>query len=535
MSRIELSASSGGGGGAPSGPAGGNLGGTYPNPTVLSGTAPSFTNVTMDRLKLSGDITAPAWTTSGLRIAGVPATLTDSSSSGTVAAAYTDVLGGNTIAASSATTFTDYFSLFVKQGIAGTNVTLTNKYAFGAESAKFGTSNQLIITAAGVLQATSALLSAPTLSGAQIGTPNSGTLTNCTGLPISTGVSGLGTGIATFLATPTSANLAAAITNETGSGALVFATSPTLVTPILGTPTSGTLTNCTGLPAAGVVGTAAILGANTFTALQTITQASANAGIIASTGYSLTGSNATSALSITGTLNTSGNPAVINVAMTTTAAGATSALAQFLGTTTGTTNVFSVLAPTATTGACIQVAGWYAGEYTAGSSMWWGTSNNRFTSVFGINYQGAYVNKSSVIGFTQDVFANAASDAFFARKAAASIQLGSDAAGVTNQFFTAASRITSDGVGANLTIAGGNGRGAAGGSLILSYYTTAGAATIGTLTSAITIDTTGLITITSGSVLQLGNAAGTAVAVASTNYLTVKDSTGTTYKLLCTT
>ncbi|MEY2512003.1 MAG: hypothetical protein QOE26_2766 [Verrucomicrobiota bacterium] len=57
-----------------------------------------------------------------------------------------------------------------------------------------------------------------------------------------------GTGIGTFLATPTSANLAAAITNETGSGALVFATSPTLVTPALGTPASGTLTNATGLP-----------------------------------------------------------------------------------------------------------------------------------------------------------------------------------------------------------------------------------------------------------------------------------------------
>ncbi len=55
-------------------------------------------------------------------------------------------------------------------------------------------------------------------------------------------------GVATALATPSSANLATAVTDETGSGSLVFATSPTLVTPILGTPTSGTLTNCTGLP-----------------------------------------------------------------------------------------------------------------------------------------------------------------------------------------------------------------------------------------------------------------------------------------------
>jgi hypothetical protein len=54
-----------------------------------------------------------------------------------------------------------------------------------------------------------------------------------------------GTGILTFLGAPSSANLAAAITDETGTGALVFATSPTLVTPVLGTPTSGNLSNCT--------------------------------------------------------------------------------------------------------------------------------------------------------------------------------------------------------------------------------------------------------------------------------------------------
>ena len=58
-------------------------------------------------------------------------------------------------------------------------------------------------------------------------------------------------GFDTFAATPSSANLRSLVTDETGSGALVFATSPTLVTPALGTPSSGTLTNCTGLPVAG--------------------------------------------------------------------------------------------------------------------------------------------------------------------------------------------------------------------------------------------------------------------------------------------
>ena len=58
-----------------------------------------------------------------------------------------------------------------------------------------------------------------------------GALTNCSGLPISTGVSGLAANVATFLATPSSANLRTAVTDETGTGSLVFATSPTLTTP----------------------------------------------------------------------------------------------------------------------------------------------------------------------------------------------------------------------------------------------------------------------------------------------------------------
>ena len=54
------------------------------------------------------------------------------------------------------------------------------------------------------------------------------------------------------LAATTSSELAGVISDETGSGSLVFATSPTLVTPILGTPTSVTLTNATGLPVSGI-------------------------------------------------------------------------------------------------------------------------------------------------------------------------------------------------------------------------------------------------------------------------------------------
>ena len=81
------------------------------------------------------------------------------------------------------------------------------------------------------------LSTSPTLVTPVLGTPTSATLTNATGLPVSTGVSGLGTDVATFLATPTTANLLAAVTGETGTGAVVFGTSPTIGTPTITTPT----------------------------------------------------------------------------------------------------------------------------------------------------------------------------------------------------------------------------------------------------------------------------------------------------------
>ena len=117
--------------------------------------------------------------------------------------------------------------------------------------------------------------SAPSYGKIGLATHVSGTLPVANG---GTGLTSLGAGVATFLGTPSSANLAAAVTDETGSGALVFATSPTFVTPALGTPASGNLANCT-FPtlnqnttgtAANVTGTVAVAnggtGATTLTA-----------------------------------------------------------------------------------------------------------------------------------------------------------------------------------------------------------------------------------------------------------------------------
>jgi hypothetical protein len=125
-----------------------------------------------------------------------------------------------------------------------------------------------LATLAGAETFTNKTLTSPTLTTPVLGTPSSGTLTSCTGLPVSTGISGLGTGVATALAV-----------NTGSAGAFV------LFNGALGTPSSGTVTNLTGTASININGTVGATTASTgaFTTLSASSGLTVTGAITATT------------------------------------------------------------------------------------------------------------------------------------------------------------------------------------------------------------------------------------------------------------
>jgi hypothetical protein len=221
-------------------------------------------------------------------------------------------------------------------------------------------------------------------SGGALGPPSSGTLTSATGLPLTSGVTGVlplangGTGITSF-GTGVQTALGQ---NVTGSGGIVLATSPTLTTPTLGVALATSI-NGTVIPSSAAL---AVKGSpNTFTASQTV-NASDSSPILALSGSS-SGSDQSTGLSIATTWNTSGNPTAFQIAVTDTSDGGSAFIMNLLGGAGGNSSLLSV----DTSGNLIAAGGLSSLSLLTGTVQ---TTNYYYNvqSIGGTSTDGLYIN-----------------------------------------------------------------------------------------------------------------------------------------------
>lgn len=258
-----------------------------------------------------------------------------------------------------------------------------------------------------------------------------------------------------------------------GSGNVAMTTSPSFTTPTLGVAAGTSLA----LGGATIGSNAlAVTGTSLLNNRLTITQGTANQAVVASTGYSLTGSDATSMIDLAGTWNTSGTPTAFKLNITDTASNSASRLfdlqlssvsvLRYQKGYTGISNNPDSLIITAKTPDT---------QFVAIGPRGWGGSASFSTGGAGFTFDG----RVQAPGF--GLFAAGAmasqEDVILGRRAAASLNLGAaDAASPVAQTIGVQSVVagTSNTAGANFTIAGSQGTGTGAGGQIIFQTATAG-------------------------------------------------------------
>ena len=159
----------------------------------------------------------------------------------------TNTITGTKAEFNSAMSDADFASLAGSETLTNKTISLTSNTISGT-TAEFNTAltDDNFATLAGTETLTNKTISGSsnTITNVSLSTGVTGTLPVANG---GTGITSLGTGIATFLGTPSSANLAAALTDEAGSGTVAFTTSPSFTTPDIGVATA-TSVNGTTIP-----------------------------------------------------------------------------------------------------------------------------------------------------------------------------------------------------------------------------------------------------------------------------------------------